>query len=142
MEWERDGYAISTDPGRLDVAFVHQFLSQESYWAEGRSLDTVRLSLAHSLCFGLYAEDAQVGFARVVTDKATFAWLCDVFVVRDHRGRGLSKWLVQCVVGHPDLQTLRRILLATRDAHDLYRRYAGFAPLQAPERWMERLHLP
>lgn len=127
---------LSTDPDRLDLAFVHDFLSRSSYWARGRTLAAVQRSMEHSLCFGLYAGRQQVGFARVVTDYATFAWLCDVFVAEAQRGQGLGKWLVESVVTHPDLRGL--FVLATRDAHDLYRRYGGFEPLQSPERWMAR----
>ena len=111
------------------------------YAMGGRPLAVVEKSIAHSLCFGLYvehAERAQVGFARVVTDRATFAWLCDVFVADAHRNRGLSKWLVQCVIAHPDLQGVGRLVLATRDAHELYRRYGDFEALPNPEMWMVR----
>src|SRR5207244_2731083 len=100
---------------------IHDYLANQSYWAADRPLDVVRRSIENSLCFGLYESGRQIGFTRVVTDRATFAWLCDVFVLPPHRGRGLSKWLLECVVGHPDLQGVRRLLLATRDAHDLYR---------------------
>jgi GNAT superfamily N-acetyltransferase len=140
FEQRRDHFLISTDKARLDIALIHKFLSASAYWALGRRLETVRKSIEHSLCFGLYEHDRQVGFARVVTDYATFAWLCDVFILESYRGHGLSKWLVQCVIGHPDLQGLRRFMLATRDAHELYRTYGGFQNLQAPERWMERFN--
>lgn len=100
----------------------------------------MRRSIAHSLCFGVYGEGEQVGFARVVTDYATFAWLCDVFVLETARRRGLGKWLIASVIAHPDLQGLRRFTLATRDAHELYRRYGGFEALRAPERWMEKFN--
>ena len=139
FEVQRNGFVISTDKARLDLPVIHAFLSERSYWAIGRTLDLVLRTIEHSLCFGVYDGAAQVGFARVVTDYATFAWLCDVFVLEDYRGNGLSKWLVQTVVTHPGLAAVRRFLLATRDAHGLYERYAGFTPLQAPERWMERL---
>jgi GNAT superfamily N-acetyltransferase len=138
-EWQWEELRISTDKARLDLGRIHEFLSQQAYWAIGRSYETVARSIASSLCFGLYDGEEQVGFARVVTDYATFAWLCDVFVIDSRRGQGLGKWLVECVVAHPDLADLRRILLATRDAHELYRRYGGFSLLKAPERWMERL---
>jgi GNAT superfamily N-acetyltransferase len=118
---------------------IQAFLSQRAYWARGRALETVRRSIENSLCFGVYDGDQQVGFARVVTDYATFAWVCDVFILETHRGRGLSKWLIETVVAHPDLRGLRRLLLATRDAHELYSRYGGFGPLSAPDRWMERV---
>jgi GNAT superfamily N-acetyltransferase len=108
----------------------------DSYWAAGRPLGVVRRAVESSLCFGLYAGGQQVGFARVVTDRATFAWLYDVFVLEGYRGRGLGKWLVECVVAHPALQGLRRLLLATRDAHGLYERY-GFRPLADPARFLE-----
>jgi len=133
-------YAISTDRDRLDVSLVHAFLSQSSYWARGRSRDLVATSIQNSLSFGVYAPDGgQVGFARIVTDYSTFAWLCDVFILEEHRHSGLGKRLVEAVVDHPDLKPIRRILLATADAHDLYRRYGGFDLLAHPERWMERL---
>ena len=131
------GFTISTDPARLDVGAIHAYLAQESYWAKGVPLTTVQRSIDHSLNFGLYAPDGRLtGFARVVTDTATFAWLCDVFVLAEFRGRGLSKWLVAELWAHPELQGLRRRLLATLDAHELYTRF-GFAPLAAPERYLE-----
>jgi GNAT superfamily N-acetyltransferase len=138
VEYQRDGYLISTDRTRLDVEFIHEFLSNSAYWAQGRPLDTVRRSIEGSLCFGVYNGAQQVGFGRAVTDRATFAWLCDLFVVEGHRGRGLGKWLVECIVAHPDLKALRIFLLATRDAHELYRRYGGFQDLPAPGRFMAR----
>jgi GNAT superfamily N-acetyltransferase len=132
----RGDFFISTDPGLLDVPLIHDFLANRSYWATGRPLEVVRRSLDHSLCFGLYERGRQVGFVRVVTDRATFAWLCDVFVLEAYRGRGLSKWLLVCVLGHPALRGLRRVLLGTRDAHGLYERY-GFKPLADPSRFLE-----
>ncbi|MBL8058033.1 MAG: GNAT family N-acetyltransferase [Anaerolineales bacterium] len=142
FEARRAGFLISTDPARLDVPALHAFLSERAYWALGRPLAVVERSVQHSLCFGLYAAagGSQIGFARVVTDYATFAWLCDVFVLEAYRGQGLSKWLIETIVAHPDLAGLRRFLLATRDAHGLYQRYGGFTPLQAPERWLERFN--
>ena len=105
-----NGFVISTDPTRLDVATIHRWLSESSYWAQGRPLDVVTRAIDHSLCFGLYTpRGAQAVFARMVTDYATFAWLCDVFVLEPYRGRGLSKWLVECVVSHPEMQKVRRI---------------------------------
>ena len=139
IEYKHDGYLISTDKSKLDLFIIHQYLSQESYWAQGRSLDTVRKSIDHSLCFGVYVDDEQIGFARVVTDYVTFAWLADVFILELYRGRGLSKWLVECIVTHSDLQNLKNFLLATKDAHDLYRRHGGFELLEKPERWMIRV---
>jgi GNAT superfamily N-acetyltransferase len=136
-EWKRDGYVVSDDAARLDVDLIHRFLAEESYWAEGRPREMVERSLANSINLGLYEGDRQLGFARVITDRATFAWVCDVFVLREGRGRGLGTWLMECVVQHPELKSLRRILLATRDAHDIYRR-VGFGELPNPSRSMIR----
>jgi GNAT superfamily N-acetyltransferase len=126
---------ITTDLQRLDLDAVHGYLSR-SFWAEGIPKDTVARSMANSLCFGLFDGAAQVGFARVVTDRATYAYLCDVYVLESHRGRGLGKWLIETVMAHPDLQGLRRFQLVTRDAHGLYRRH-GFDLPANPERQME-----
>lgn len=140
MEWKREGgYLISTDKQHLDIDYIYHWLSEQSYWAQGRSRDTVVQSIANSLCFGLYHGSKQVGFARVVTDLATFGWLCDVFVDESERGHGLGKWLIQTLVNHPDMARLRRLLLATRDAHELYRNYGGFEMLGSPERWMAKI---
>jgi GNAT superfamily N-acetyltransferase len=136
--WTQGDYEISTDPARIDAVMVHGFLTN-SYWAKGIPLETVRLSIENSLCFGIYHGHRQIGFARVITDRATFAYLGDVFVLEPWRGRGLSKWLMQCIMGHPDLQGLRRWMLVTGDAHGLYQQY-GFSALKAPERWMEIHH--
>jgi GNAT superfamily N-acetyltransferase len=136
---QRGDYAISTDPTRLDVPAIHAFLSG-SYWSKGIPLVLVQRAIDHSLCFGLYHRDAQVGFARVVTDRATFAYLSDVYLLEAHRGQGLSKWLMQVVRAHADLQGLRRFLLATRDAHGLYRQF-GFTDLAMPTRMMEVLDI-
>jgi len=136
-EWQQGAYIITTDHERLDFALIHDYLSKSSYWARGRSLDLVRRSIENSLPFGVFRESEQVGFGRVVTDYATFAWIADVFVLEEHRGLGLSKWLIEVMVTHPQLQGFRRWLLATRDAHGLYRRY-GFTELKDPSRWMEK----
>jgi GNAT superfamily N-acetyltransferase len=135
MEWRHGDYVISTDPKRVDVATVHRFLTA-SYWAAGIPIDVVRRSVEHSLCFGVYKGGRQAGFARVITDYATFAYIGDVFILEEHRGLGLSKWLLSVIREHPDLQGLRRWMLATRDAHTLYSRF-GFTPLNKPETWME-----
>jgi GNAT superfamily N-acetyltransferase len=140
MEWRREGFEVSDDATRLDLATIHRFISQESYWAEGIAQGVLARAIAHSLCFGLYQGARQVGFARVVTDRATYGYLCDVFVDREHRGAGLGKWLVACVLEHPDLQGLRRIALMTRDAHDLYRPF-GFRALPEATRYLE-IHRP
>ncbi len=138
VEHQRGNHVVSTDKTRLDVALIHDYLSHTAYWALGRPLNIVQRSIEHSLCFGVYEGEQQVGFARVVTDYATFAWLCDVFVLESHRRQGLGKWLVECVVAHPELRGLRAFLLATRDAHELYRRYGGFEAIAVPEKLMAR----
>lgn len=130
-----DGIEFSSDPTRLDVDAVHAFLRQ-TYWSPGLPRSVLERALANSLCFGAYDGARQVGFARVVTDRATFAWLCDVFVVESHRRRGIADGLMKSVMTHPELQGLRRWSLATRDAHALYRRH-GFAPLEDAARAME-----
>ncbi|MFH1086891.1 MAG: GNAT family N-acetyltransferase [Chloroflexota bacterium] len=140
LKVQRDGYTISTDRDRLDVPLIHEFLSQRSYWAQGRPLDVVQQSLQNSLCFGVYEGEQQVGLARVVTDYATFAWLCDVFILESHRGRSLGRWLIETVAGHPALAGRKLVLLATRNAHGLYQRYGGFEQLQDLGRWMVRSH--
>ena len=132
-------YQISTDKSHLDVDLIHTYLSTRAYWAQGRAREVVEHSIEHSLCFGVYDSGGkQVGFGRVVTDYATFAWLCDVFILEETRGLGLGIRLVQSVVNHPSLQGLSNFILATRDAHELYRQYGGFEVLQSPERWMAR----
>jgi len=136
MEWERDDYLISTDKSKIDLDAVHNFLSK-SYWAEGISKQVIEKSIENSFCFGVYFGERVIGFGRVVTDYATFAYLADVFIVPEERGKGLSKWLVQVIIGHPRLQGLRRFTLATKDAHGLYAQF-GFKPFGKPERWMER----
>lgn len=141
MDFSRgDDYAISTDMDKLDIDVIHAFLSR-SYWASHVPREVVERSIAHSLNFGVYHLTAaqqveQVGFARVISDYATFAYLSDVFILEDFRGTGLSKWLIECVRSHPDLQELRRWVLLTRDAHALYKQY-GFRELSTPERWLE-----
>lgn len=127
---------ISDDKALLDRALIHGFLSERSYWAQGMSRDIVERAIDHSLCIGIYEGGRQAGFARVVTDGATFAWLADVFVIEAERGRGLSKELVTAVLAHPQLQGLRRFMLATLDAHGLYTQF-GFQALKEPERFME-----
>ncbi|MER7760639.1 GNAT family N-acetyltransferase [Streptomyces sp. NPDC097619] len=131
------GYTVSTDPDRLDLTTVHRWLSEESYWALGRTREKQEAAVAGSLNFGLYedASGAQVGYARVVTDRATFAWLCDVFIADDRRGQGLGHALVAAVREHLAPFGLRRTMLATADAHEVYARL-GFAPLEHPEKWM------
>jgi len=134
-EWSREGFLISTDTSRLDRALIAEFL-RGSYWASGIPREIVDRSIENALCFGLYEDSRQIGFARVITDFATFAYLSDVFVLESHRGRGLGIWLMEVVMGHPALQNLRRWMLATRDAHGLYEKF-GWRPLSHPERIME-----
>jgi GNAT superfamily N-acetyltransferase len=134
-----DGLWISDDPARLDHQIIHDYLSR-SYWAAGIPRETVDRSIEHSLCFGVYQGARQVGFARVITDQATFAWLADVFILEEHRGMGLGKRLVAAILAHPKLQGLRRFMLATLDAHKLYEPF-GFNVTRTPERIME-IHRP
>ena len=134
-ETTKGKYRITTDPQKLDLDATHAYLSR-SFWAEGISKDLVARSIANSLCFGLFDDTNQVGFARVVTDRATYAYLCDVYVLEEHRGHGLGKWMIETVMAHPDLQGLRRFQLVTRDAHGLYSRH-GFAAPENPDRHME-----
>lgn len=138
IEAHRDEFTISTDPTRLDVDAIADMLSR-AYWAKGRSRAVIERYIQHSLTFGIYADRRQIGLARVVTDYTTFAWLCDVVIHEDYRGRGLGKWLMETIHDHPDLQGLRRWLLATRDAHGLYKQF-GWTPLPNPERWMEKFN--
>lgn len=130
-------FTISTDKTRLQVPVIHEFLSQESYWARGRSIEQTKTAIENSICFGVYQGERQIGFARVVSDCATFAYLGDVFIIEEFRGQGVSKWLMETIISHPELQGLRRWVLATRDAHTLYEKF-GFHALTFPERWMER----
>ncbi len=135
-EWRREGFVVSTDPARLDLVLVQRWLADESYWAKGIPPDVVERAARGSLNFALHGPDGQVAYARVVTDYATFAWLADVFVTTSHRGRGLGKWLVECVMACPELQGLRSYLLATVDAHELYRRFGFEEP--EPRRIMRK----
>jgi GNAT superfamily N-acetyltransferase len=135
MDWTRSAYTISTDPSRLELETIHTFLAN-SYWAKGIPRETLDRAVANSLPFGLYEGRKQVGFARVITDKATYAYLADVFVLESHRGKGLGKWLVEVILGHPELSGLRRWGLVTWDAHGLYSQN-GFSALSHPERHME-----
>jgi GNAT superfamily N-acetyltransferase len=135
VDHTRERYWITTDPAKLDLDAIHGYLSR-SFWAEGIPRDTVAKSIANSLCFGMFDDDRQIGFARVVTDRATYAYLCDVYVLESHRQRGLGKWLIETVMAHPDLQGLRRFQLVTRDAHGLYSRH-GFEAPGSPDRHME-----
>jgi GNAT superfamily N-acetyltransferase len=138
--YHRDGFSISTEPSRFDLDMIHGYLSRETYWSLGIPREVLIRAIAGSLCFGIYEQERQIGFARVVTDRATFAYLCDVFVLPDYRGRGLSKWLMESIIGHPDLQGLRRFVLVTRDAHELYTQF-GFVTPPDPTAYMH-IHRP
>lgn len=141
QEYSReDGFLISTDKNRLDVDMIHAFLSTSSYWAINIPKTTVAQSIEGSLCFGVYDKDKQVGFARVISDYATIAYLGDVFVMEEYRGKGLSKWLMECITNYPALQGLRRWILLTKDAHRLYEQF-GFTEIPTPQAYMER-HTP
>jgi GNAT superfamily N-acetyltransferase len=139
VEYHRENFTISTDRARLDLNVIYEFLTN-CYWAKGIPRDVVARSIAHALCIGIYDGKAQVGFARVISDFATIAYLGDVFVLESHRSRGLGKWMMECIVQHPALRGLRRWILLTRDAHRLYSQF-GFTPLKSPDRYME-LHQP
>lgn len=140
LGWKKEPFYISTDKKLLQIPRIHHFLSTQAYWSLGIPLEIVKKSIAGSLSFGVFTketpEDLQVGYARIVSDFASFAWLCDVYVEEPYRNKGLSKWLMECVMSHPDLKNLRRICLATKDAHDLYKQY-GFKMTETPQNWME-----
>lgn len=136
-EWKRGEFTISTDRMRLQIDAIHKFLSEQSYWARERRKEQTETAIKNSLPFGVYKGENQIGFARVVTDYATFAYLGDVYILEEFRGRGLSKWLMEVIVNHPDLQNFRRWILATKDAHGLYEKF-GFTDLKFPQRWMEK----
>ena len=146
MIFSKDRFIISTEKEKLDLDFIHSFLTS-SYWAEGISKGVIKRSIDNSLCFGVFVQmdsfgenEKQVGFARMITDKATFAYLADVFIIEEYRGLGLSKWLMEVIMSHPELQGLRRMMLATRDAHSLYEKF-GFTQLTNVDRWMQ-IHNP
>ena len=137
IEIQKNAYIISTDSAKLDIDAITDMLKR-AYWAQGRTREMIARYIQHSLVFGIYHDGKQVGLARIVSDYTTFAWLCDVFIHEDHRGRGLGKWLMETVHAHPDLQGLRRWLLATKDAHGLYQQF-GWKLLDNPERWMYKI---
>lgn len=135
FEIQNGDYTISSDKSLLDFEVIHQFLSL-SYWSSNIPMDIVKRAAENSLTFGVYQQEKQVGYARIISDYATFAYLADVFIIETHRGKGLSKWLIESILQHPDLQGLRRWLLATKDAHGLYAQY-GFQALDMPDRFMQ-----
>jgi len=138
-EYRKDAFLISTDPSKLDVNAIHAFLSQQYWETQGIPKETVERSIRGSLCFGVYEGDQQVGFARAITDGATYAYLCDDYILESHRGRGLGKWLMECILSHPDLQGLRRWTVVTRDVR-LYEK-VGFKPLKDPKEYLEIVNL-
>jgi len=136
-EWRRGGYLVSTDKALLDLDMIHGYLTHV-YWAAGIARESVSRAIEHSLCFGLYGDEGQIGFARLLSDTVRFAYLMDVFVLESHQGQGLGRWLLRCVLDHPDVRTVRRVLLTTRDAHELYRKF-GFEEVARPGDWMNRV---
>ena len=137
MEWQNGEFIISTDRKLLQIGAIHRFLSEESYWAGERTKEQTETAIKNSLPFGVYQGENLIGFARIITDYATFAYLGDVFILDVFRGQGLSKWLMEVIINHPELQGLRRWILATKDAHTLYEKF-NFSALKFPERWMEK----
>ena len=137
LSWTRGDFMVTTESEKISLDVVHAFLANESYWAKNIPRDVVEQSIENSLCFGLFQNEEQIGFARVITDRATIAYLGDVFVMATHRGQGLSQWLMECVMSHPDLLGLRRWILLTGDAHGLYEKF-GFTAIAAPQKWMEK----
>lgn len=132
----RNEFSISTDKTRLDIDLIHNFLSTKAYWCLNIPKETVRKAIQNSLCFGVFQNGSQIGFARIISDFSTIAYLGDVFILEEYRGNGLSKWLMEVIMGHPDLRGLRRWILLTRDAHELYRRF-GWTDISDPNVWME-----
>jgi GNAT superfamily N-acetyltransferase len=137
-EYHHGRFTVSTDPMRIDLDAIHAFLSRESYWAAGIAKDALERAIGHSLCFGMYDGADQIGFARVISDYATYAYINDVYILAPYRGQGLATWMLSCVLDHPQLQGLRRMSLHTKDAQSFYQRF-GFAAPRYPERYLERL---
>jgi GNAT superfamily N-acetyltransferase len=137
MNWQKENFTISDEKEKLNAEYIHDYLSNRSYWAENIPIETVKRSIDGSVCFGMFENEKQIGFARVVTDKATFGYLADVFIDENYRGRNLSKWLMEIIMTYPELQGLRRWMLGTRDAHSLYEKF-GFEALEDPNRVMHK----
>lgn len=140
MEVTRGTYQISTDKERLQIDVIHRYMTEEAYWTTGRTRAMTENTIEHSLCFGVYHMDQQIGFARVVTDHTIFAYLCDVFILTAYQGQGLGKWLTEVILDVLDEEGVRWTMLATRDAHELYEEYGGFQKLHLPEKWMGRVN--
>ena len=140
MEIHQNDFCISTDKDKLQIEVIHRYLTEEAYWTTGRTREMTEKSIEHSLCFGVYHHDQQVGFARVITDYTIFAYLCDVFILNDFQGQGLGKWLTENILKVLDDEGVRWTMLATRDAHELYEDYGGFLKLFLPEKWMGRVN--
>ena len=140
-EWQRDDYLLSSDPQKLNIDWVHRQLAEKSYWAAGQTLETTERSLSASMTFGIYWQQQQVGFGRLITDYSRFAYLSDVMIDDAHRGKGLGGWFAATILTHPELHTIKRWMLATDDAHDVYRR-AGWQPVENPQRLMEFIRTP
>lgn len=140
MQYQKEGFLISTDKDLMQVNVIINYLQKDAYWAVGRTWETIQKSIDNSLCFGLYEGSAQIGFARVVTDYAIFAYLCDVFIIRSYQGKGLGKWLIECVTDYLDNEGVTWTMLATRDAQGLYETYGNFQKLHLPEKWMGRVN--
>lgn len=140
MNFNRDDFCISTNKDKLQVDIIHRYLTKEAYWTTGRTRAMTENTIEHSLCFGVYHRDKQVGFARVVTDYTIFAYLCDVFILADYQGHGLGKWLTETILKVLDDAGVRWTMLATRDAHGLYEEYGDFQKLYLPEKWMGRVN--
>ena len=140
MEIKKDEFRISTDKHQLQIDVIHRYLTEEAYWTTGRTQAMTEKTIEHSLCFGVYFHDQQVGFARVVTDFSIFAYLCDLFILSEYQGQGLGKWLIEVMLGVLDEEGVRWSMLATRDAHELYEEYGGFQKLHLPEKWMGRVN--
>ncbi len=140
MQYQKEGFLISTDKDLMQVNVIINYLQKDAYWAVGRTWETIQKSIDNSLCFGLNEGSAQIGFARVVTDYAIFAYLCDVFIIRSYQGKGLGKWLIECVTDYLDKEGVTWTMLATRDAQGLYETYGNFQKLHLPEKWMGRVN--
>ncbi len=140
MEFTKDDFLISTDKDKLQINVIHQYLTDKAYWTTGRTRAMTEKTIEHSLCFGVYHQDQQIGFARVITDYTIFAYLCDVFILDEYQGQGLGKWLTETILKVLDHEGVRWTMLATRDAHELYEDYGGFQKLYLPEKWMGRVN--